>query len=118
MTVLEWITAIILAVGFVMSGAMKLSGQKMALEMAEKLGVGNLRMLIGGAEVLGGIGVIIGAAVSDLEWLGVLAAIGLIALMIGAVVYHQRAGDKPKDMMPAGVMLVLAVVYIIALFAN
>lgn len=118
MEILEWVTGIILAIGFVMSGAMKLTGQKMATEMAAKLGYENLARPIGIAEVLGAAGVIIGAASTDLEWLGVLAAIGFIVLMVGAIVYHQRAGDKPKDMAPAAMMLVIAVLYIIALFGN
>ncbi len=59
-----------------------------------------------------------GAVSADLEWLGVLAAVGIVATMAGAVFYHRRAGDEPKESVPAAVLLVVAVIYIIALFAN
>ncbi len=118
MVALEWITGVILTLGFLMTGGMKLMGHPMVTEMADKLGFAKLRTLIGGAEVLGAVGVFIGIITDDLEWLGVLAGVGLIALMVGALSYHQRGGDKPKDMMPAAVMGVLAIVYIIALFGN
>lgn len=116
MVVLEWITAIILLALAGTSGVMKLIGNKRMVEGAEKLGYTNLSIPIGVAEVLGAIGVIIGAAVSDFEWLGVLAAIGIVALMLGALVYHRRAGDT--EIAPAIVLIIVAVLYIIALLAN
>lgn len=117
MAVLAWITGIILTLGFLMAGGMKLMGQPMALEMADKLGYTNLRQMIGGAEVLGAIGVFVGILSDDrgLEWAGFLAALGLIALMIGAVVYHLRAGDGPKDFAPAIVLAIVAVLYIVGI---
>ena len=118
MEVLEWITAIILIVGLGMAGATKLMGHQMATEMAQKLGYTDRMRLIGGAEVLGAIGVLIGAISADIEWLGVLAAIGIIALLIGALIYHRRANDPPQQMIPAAVLIVVAVLYIIALFGN
>lgn len=119
MNVVAWIVGLVLTAGFMMSGAMKLMGQPMAMEMAEKLGFTKLRQAIGGAEVAGAVGVFIGL-LSDggTEWLGFLAAIGLIATMVGAIVYHARAGDKPKEMMPAAVMGALAVLYIVAIGAR
>ena len=68
--------------------------------------------------MLGAVGVFIGVITADLEWIGLLAGFGLIALMIGAVVYHNRAGDPPKEMAPAVMMMGLSVLYIIALFGN
>ncbi len=67
--------------------------------------------------MLGAVGVFIGilSDESSFEWVGFLAAIGLIVLMVGAVVYHIRGGDKPKDYAPAIVMGALAVLYIIAI---
>lgn len=118
MTALAWITGVILIVGFAMAGGTKLMGVAMATEMADRLGYTRLLRLIGVAEVVGAIGVLIGLVSADLEWLGVLAALGLIATMVGAVVYHQRGGDGPKDSAPAVVLAVLAVLYIIALFGN
>jgi len=117
MQILVWVTAIVLIAGIGMAGVMKLTKNQMSVEMAEKLDYSNLMMPIGAAEVAGAIGVLIGALSSDLEWIGVLAAIGVIALMIGAQVYHRRAGDT-KEGMPSLVLLAVAVVYIVALFAN
>ena len=117
MAVLAWITGLILTVGFLMAGAIKVMGNEMALEMANKLGYANLRQFIGAAEVAGAVGVFIGILSEDnnLEWLGFLAALGLVAMMVGAVVYHVRAGDGPKDFAPALVLGVVAVLYIVAI---
>ena len=49
---------------------------------------------------------------------GVLAVLGLLGLMIGAVVYHVRAKDPVKEQVPAAVLGVLAVLYIVALSGN
>lgn len=117
MNILEWTTAILLVVGIGGIGAMKLASQKIAVEAAERLGYESLRIPIGVAEVLAAAGVTIGAASSDLQWLGVLAAAGIIALMLGALIYHRRDGDT-KEMAPAAVLIVAAALYILALFGN
>ncbi len=118
MVILGWIVGVLLAVGFGMAGASKLAGAKQMVESAERLGFTSLLRPIGAAEVAGAVGVLIGLIAPDVEWLGVLAAVGLIATMIGAVVYHQRGGDSPQEMAPAIVLGALSVVYIIALFGN
>ncbi len=115
MGTLAWIAGLLAAVGFVMAGGMKLVGTGMAKEMAAKLGYENLRVLIGAAEVAGGAGVFLGLLDGDWEWLGLLGALGLIATMVGALFYHQRGGDEPKDMMPAVVMIVLLVLYLVGI---
>lgn len=117
MAALAWITGMILTAGFLAAGGMKLMGTEIAIDAANKLGYANLRQAIGLAEIAGGLGVFIGI-VSDrrnLEWLGFFAAIGLIIMMVGAVDYHRRAGDGPKDWAPAVVMAVLAVLYLVAI---
>ncbi|MGI9612061.1 MAG: DoxX family protein [Acidimicrobiales bacterium] len=118
MEVLEWITAIMLVLGIGMAGVMKLMQNEMATDIADRLGYRDRMTIIGVAEVAGAIGVVIGAISSDLEWIGVLAAIGIILLMAGALMHHQRAGDSGKDLAPPAVLALVAVVYIIALFAN
>lgn len=117
MAALAWITGLILTVGFGMAGGMKLIGNDMAIDMANKLGYAKLRQPIGAAEIAGAIGVFIGILSDDdnLEWLGFFAALGLIALMVGAVAYHVRAGDGPKDYAPALVLGVTAILYIVAI---
>jgi hypothetical protein len=117
MEILEWITAIALVLGIGGAGVTKLTRQAMPVAEAERLGYTNLMMPIGAAEVLGAIGVIIGAASGDLEWLGVLAGLGIVAMMVGAFWYHQRAGDG-NQRIPSVVLAVVAILYIVALFAN
>lgn len=117
MGVLEWVTAIALVLGIGMAGVTKLTANAMAVEMATKLGYEKLMKPIGGAEVLGAIGVLIGAISSDLEWLGVLAGVGIIALMVGAAIYHVRGNDQ-KGAAPAVGFGIVALLYIIALFGN
>lgn len=118
MGALAWIAGIIAALGFAAAGGTKLIGHPMAKDMAAKLGYENLRMLIGGAEVLGAVGLIAGLLGNDWEFAGLLAGIGLIGTMLGAAFYHNKAGDKIKDMAPALVMLGLVVLYLAGLMGN
>lgn len=117
MSVLEWITAalLVLIVGGI--GAMKLTRNKDAIEQAERLGYDKIMMPIGVAEVLAAGGVILGAAVTDLEWLGAAAAIGIILMMIGAAGIHLRAGDRLPTL-PSIVVIVISVLYLIAINAS
>lgn len=117
MEVLEWITTalLVLIVGGI--GAQKLVGEATGIEQAVRLGYDKIRIPIGIAEVAAAAGVVIGAAVTDLEWLGIAAAVGIIAMMIGAVGVHIRAGDRFQNI-PAIVVTTAAVLYIIALNAS
>ncbi len=120
MGTLAWIVGVVAGLGFLMTGVMKLSAQQMAVDMLTHVGAADKRMLIGAAEVAGGIGLIFGAASSpgDGEWLGVIAALGLIVTMVLAVQAHLKAGDTIKDAVPAIVMGLMTVVYIVALLGN
>jgi len=70
----------------------KLTGAKQFVDGLEHLGVHPpVRRAIAGLEHAGAAGVIVGLWV---EWAGILAAIGLILLMVGAVGCHIRAGDR------------------------
>ena len=115
--VLEWIAAIVLVVAMGGIGIMKLSGNEEGIKQAVRLGYEPIRIPIGIAEVLAAAGVLIGAAVDDFEWLGAAAALGIIMMMFGVVVYHLRARDK-FEMVPSIVVLVAAVLYLVALSAN
>ena len=117
MGVVAWIVGLLAAAGFVMSGMAKISGQAMMEASRTKFGFAEQQWKgLGGLEVLGAVGVVLGLLTDgNLEILGYLAAMGLIITMIGALVHHQRAGDEPKEMVGAAVMLVLCVVYIIAI---
>ena len=120
MGALVWITAVIGALGFAMSGAMKLVGHEMVVESLTRVGALDKRMLIGGAETAGAVGLLIGAFSSpgDGEWIGLLAALGLIVTMALAISAHRKVNDDPKESVPAAVLAVVCVLYIIALMGN
>ena len=76
----RWAVRILLATQFVAGGVLKLAGDPSMVAMFEDIGAGQgLRLLIGACEVAGGIGVLLPRASR-------LAAAGLLALMVGAVV--------------------------------
>lgn len=116
-SVLEWITTalLVLIVGGI--GTMKLVGNKGAIEQSVRLGYDKIFLPIGIAEVLTVIGVLIGAAFTDLEWLGAAAAIVIIVMMIGAAGYHIRAGDR-LTILPSVVVIVLSALYLTAINAS
>lgn len=117
MEVLEWITTglLVLAMGGI--GGMKLVGSETGIEQAVRLGYDKIRIPIGIAEVLAAGGVVLGAAVTDLEWLGAAAAVGIIFMMIGAIGYHLRAGDRFENI-PGIVVATAAVLYLVAINAS
>lgn len=121
MGVLAWIVGLVAAVGFAMSGSAKVTGQAMMEASREKFGFAdNLWKGLGGLEMLGALGLVIGLFSDDnsLEFIGFFAAVGLIITMIGALIYHVRAGDPPKELMGAAIMLALVVLYIVAIGAR
>jgi hypothetical protein len=113
MEVLLWITTALLVVGVGGVAVLKLSGNEEVVKQAHRLGYEPLRKPTAVAELLGVAGVAIGAVSTDLKWIGVLAAIGIAAMMIGAIVFHRRAGDIGPTM-PSILMLLCAVLYIVA----
>jgi hypothetical protein len=108
-----WIVAIVLAAVFAGSGIMKqfvpkdklvTSGQGWAQDVSPT----SIR-LIGLAEVLGAIGLVLPAAVHIVPILVPLAAVGLALVMAGAAAVHARRKEAPMVGVNA-VLLVLAVV--------
>ena len=108
-----WIIAIVLAVAFAASGLMKqfvpkdklvTSGQGWAQDFSPT----GIR-LIGLAEILGAIGLVLPAAVHIAPILVPLAAVGLALVMAGAAAVHARRKEAPNVVVNA-VLLVLAVV--------
>jgi uncharacterized membrane protein YphA (DoxX/SURF4 family) len=107
MSLALWVAAIVLAAAFVGSGLMKqfvpkdklvTSGQGWAQDFSPT----SIR-LIGLAEVLGAIGLVLPAVVHLALILVPLAAVGLALVMVGAVVVHARR----KETMNVAVNLVL-----------
>jgi uncharacterized membrane protein YphA (DoxX/SURF4 family) len=92
-----WIVAIVLAVVFAASGLMKQFVPKDKLVTsgqgwAEDVSPNNIR-LIGLAEILGAIGLVLPAATHIVPILVPLAAVGLALVMVGAVVVHARRNE-------------------------
>ncbi|WP_245595325.1 DoxX family protein [Glycomyces tenuis] len=110
MNTVLWITASLLALAVMASGAVKLAKSRDDLAAAypwvEDYSQGQVR-LIGAAEVLGGIGLVVPPAVGVLSVLSPVAATGLAVLMAGAVVVHLRRGEASNTVLPL-VLLVLA----------
>jgi hypothetical protein len=71
--------------------------------------------LIGVAELAAAAGVLAG-----LWWhpIGVAAAAGMAALLIGALISHRRAGDGGKDTAPGLVTLAITVAYLVTALAG
>lgn len=119
MNVVLWIIAILLALAFAAAGAMKLMRPKEELE--PNMGwVADFTQdqvkAIGLAEVLGAVGLILPGAIDIAPVLVPIAAVGLVATMVGAVVVHRRRNDPMAMMAPATVLGVLAAVVAIGRF--
>lgn len=52
--------------------------------------------VVGVAEILGAIGVILPAATGVLPWLTAAAAAGLVTVVVLAIVFHARRGEWPN----------------------
>lgn len=118
MGVLAWIVGLLLAAAMAAVGVGKLRDDKTQVENWQRLGLpDNLFKVVGGLQVLSVPGLIIGLLTDgdNAEWLGFLAALGLLILMVGAVGAHARARDAIQEMLPAIGMIVLAVLYIVAI---
>jgi len=110
------IVGVVLALAFLGAGTPKIVAMKQMRDSAEHFGLSiNAYRVIGALEVAAAAGLLIGLGVAAL---GVAAAIGLVALMIGALIFHVRAGDPAKMWAPVPVLAVLAVVYIVLRLAS
>jgi len=84
---------VLLAAVFGAGGIASLAGAAAIRDSWEALGVSDgLGTLIAALEILAAVGLIIGLRRPEV---GVAAAVGIVALMIGAVTYHVRAEDWP-----------------------
>ncbi len=114
-----WIVQALLAAIFLVTGLTKLTQprKKMAAgPMGWAADVSDRQFrTIGLLEVLGGIGVILPAALGIAPTLTALAAVGLTLTMIGAIVTHVRMGEPERLVAPA-VVLMLALLIAIERF--
>jgi uncharacterized membrane protein YphA (DoxX/SURF4 family) len=110
MNTVLWICQILLAIIFLFHGWLmwttpKSIQQSMAYILAIPSG---FRRIIGTAEILAGVGLILPALTGVLSWLTPLAAMGLIIVMAGAVIDHIQRKEYPNIVMNL-VLLALAV---------
>ncbi len=88
-----WIVQILLAIVFLITGAVKLLvPREKAMEKAPYCEDYTQRQLhwIGIVEILGALGLILPAVTGILPWLTPLAAVGLALTMVGAIITHYR----------------------------
>jgi uncharacterized membrane protein YphA (DoxX/SURF4 family) len=110
-----WIIASVLAFAFAGSGIMKLVQSKEKLVAsstggwAEHWSPASIK-LIGVAEILGAIGLILPAVLHVAPILVPLAAVGLILVMIGAAVVHTRRHELPNVAITVVLLLLAAFV--------
>lgn len=108
MNVLLWVLQVVLALVFAAAGSLKLA--KPRAQVAEALGgwvdefPAPLLKPLGLVEILAAIGLVLPPAVDTLPDLTPVAASGLVAVMVGAVVTHARRSEYPN----VGVNLALA----------
>ncbi|MEV6712850.1 DoxX family protein [Lentzea sp. NPDC051208] len=109
MNVTLWIIASVLAVAFLLAGAMKLAQPKEKLAASGMAWTGDFSAGavkgIGAVEVLGAIGLILPAALGIAPVLTALAATGLAVTMLGAAIVHARR--KENQMIGVNVVLLL-----------
>ncbi|GGC56302.1 DoxX family protein [Hoyosella rhizosphaerae] len=101
----RWVLQILLAALFIFSGVVKLIGDPEQVEGFEELGWGQwFRYFIGALELAGGIGLLIPV-------LAALAALGLAAIMVGAIFVHLAdEAHAYFAVVPLACALLLAVV--------
>lgn len=96
----------LLAFAFIAAGATKLSANPMMVENFANFGFASwFLFFIGGAELLGGLGLVISKYVHPK--LPMLATIGLMIIMVGAIGTHIFAGDPIVAAIPAAVLFLL-----------
>jgi uncharacterized membrane protein YphA (DoxX/SURF4 family) len=113
MNLVLWILAGVLAVAFFAAGLTKLTQpkEKLAATMGwvEDFSPGTVK-LIGALEVLAAIGLILPAALDIVPVLVPLAAVGLVALMVGAAITHARRRETPMIAINLVLLLLAAVI--------
>ena len=107
MNAMLWFVQVVLALLFVAVGFMKVRGTKdqllIGLPWVADFGPGTLHV-IGGAEILGAICLLLPAIVALPGWLIPTAAIGLAVVMVGAVFTHLRRKEYPSVLLTAAAL--------------
>ncbi|MFT6943408.1 MAG: putative membrane protein YphA (DoxX/SURF4 family) [Nitriliruptoraceae bacterium] len=120
-----WVVQVILAIAFAGSGMMKATLSAAAIKQkgdgrmdwVDDVSAGQLRA-IGIIEVIGGIGLVLPAAVGILPILTPLAAVGLALTMVGAAVLHLKRSDGAMALAPNVMLGGLAVFVAVQRFGD
>jgi hypothetical protein len=106
-----WALTVVLTLIFLASAGMKLLSLPYSIRNRDRFGLSPmLWRTIGGLEVAGIAGLLLGIAV---PLLGVVAGVGLALLMVGATATRVRAHDPVAQVLGDVVVLALVVVYIV-----
>ncbi len=98
MNIALWVVQLVTALGFGQHGYSMLFGldrARMRHAWTRDVETGILRF-IGVAEILGAVGVMLPAATGVLPWLSVLAAGGLVIIMVLGIVFHLFRREWPN----------------------
>lgn len=119
MLIASWIITGLLALVFLAAGLMKLARSRTALAASGMAWVDDFSdtavKLIGAAEVIGAVGLVLPPLLGIAPVLGPIAAAALAVLMIGAVATHLR---RKEGFLPALVLAVLSVAASVLGFLN
>jgi uncharacterized membrane protein YphA (DoxX/SURF4 family) len=111
MPIASALLSVVAALVFLLAGGQKVLLWPRVATNLRRLGVGPaLTRMIGISEIAGAVGLIAGIWMAPV---GIAAAAGLICLLIGAVIYHARAGDfsnrdRRTEALAPGALLVVA----------
>ena len=111
MNVVLWIVQALLALAFAFSGLSKLTQPRQSLIDRGMAYVEDfpqpLVKVIGTLEVLGAVGLVLPAWIGIAPLFTPIAAVGFMALMVGAMITHLRRGE-PKMLVANGLLFLLA----------
>lgn len=113
MNVVAWVLGMVIAAVFSLTGVAKL----LDLDRArDRFGYSKRRYrLVGLCEIAAAAGVVVGLLSTTWEWVAHAAAVGLCMLLLSALMAHARVQDDGKKVLPAAVMFVVSIVFIVAL---
>ncbi|MFC3746499.1 DoxX family protein [Paenibacillus sp. GCM10012306] len=112
MTIALWIVQILLALIFLIAGAMKLFQENKAKEIMiwAREASRSFIVFVGCAEILGGLGLILPGALGILPVLTLLAAIGTAIILILVALLHAKRKEKGVGINLVFLLLALFVV--------
>lgn len=110
MNTVAMILQAVLGLVFLGSGASKVAGAHRQVESFDFLHLPqSFRTFVGCVEIIGALGILVGIA---LHWLATVAAIWLVAVMLGAMLTHARVRDTIPHFLPPAVLMCVAAIVV------